>query len=163
MNMNLEEFLKRTKVLSNLVIENLHEKFLRKIVITIGSKEEEIKEFRSIKLLTRIVKLCEVAVKSGLKFPNDNKEINDRRNSKTSKSKIEILDVLNELRISDAHKIGKYNEKIKRALQILSISNSMVASGWGIALDRIYDLVGEAIESSAKLISIVNESHLNEN
>lgn len=159
LNMNLEEFLKRAKILSNLIVENFSEKHFRKIAEALGSEEEEIKELKSIKLLVRIVELSEIAIESGLKLPRDYDEINGRRQSMTSKPDIEIIGVLNDLRILDAHKAGESNNTIKNALRKLNMTSSMVASGWGIALDQLYDQVGAAIESSANLIIILTTSH----
>lgn len=159
-DMSKGDFLQRAEILSNLVIDGFSEKFLRKIALIIGSQEEELKDFKSIKLLERIMGLIEVAIKSGLKFPEDNEEINARQKSSTDKPEIEILKVLYKLRLLDAHRSGKSNETIKTALQKLNISWSMVASGWRIALDQLYDLVSSAIEKSAKLIRIVAMNNL---
>ena len=159
-DMSMRDFLQRTEVLSNLVIEGFSEKFLRSTALLMGSEEEELKKFKCIKLLVRIMKLSEVAIESGLKFQEDNGEINERQKSSIYKPEIDILEVMYRLRLLDAHRSGKSNNTIKTALTRLNISASMVTSGWGIALDQLYDLVGSAIENSAEQIRIVTKDNL---
>ena len=60
------------------------------------------------------------------------------------------------------HKTSKSNKSIVKVLQALNISQGMVASGWGIALDRLYDLIGFAIEKTVVLMKSVAEENLSE-
>ena len=58
------------------------------------------------------------------------------------------------------HRTGQSNKTIVYALQTLNISRRIVGSGWGTALDRLYDLIGLAIEKTVILIRNVAEENL---
>jgi hypothetical protein len=158
-NMTMESFLQRAGILYKLVVERLSERFLRDILLSMGSSDTELKDSKSIKLLCRIEELCKVAESSGLKFLTSNNEINARRKSNTIESDLAILEVLNSFRLLEAHRSNESKSKIKSLLGKLNISARLVDSGWGIVLDKLYDSIAKALEKTAELIrTIVSEN-----
>lgn len=157
---NEDSFFSRSKILYKLVVEGLSEDFLRKLAVLMGSDEKELNELGSIKLLKRITDLCKIAQESGLKIPRDNSEINDRLKTISFPSSVTVFDMLYTLRQLDSHRSGsKKGEIIQKVLKELGISSNLVASGWGIVLDKLYDRVGITLEELRDLFSFIKKNN----
>jgi hypothetical protein len=65
-------------------------------------------------------------------------------------SQFKALFALNGLRTAAAHNV--MNQQVEDALDALGIDEAACHSGWGLALDRVYDEVITALGSSSQLI-----------
>jgi hypothetical protein len=97
-----------------------------------------------------------MAIKSGLDPVRQADEIASRPESIQLQTPSNILFILNNLRVVESHRADKSRtEKIDLALGVLRIDRRALASGWGIAIDSLYDALGESMEQSALILDAV--------
>lgn len=153
---NEEQFLNRCKNLYKL-FEGLKESKLREIIKEWGCREKDIDEYRSLKLLGVLIQFIEVATESGLDFFEDQESIIERCDFSKKVVSLGSLFALNELRLVDAHKLGMGTSKtVNTATEVFGMNRKEMMSGWGLALDEIYDQVEESISQIVSKIQKVN-------
>ena len=76
--MSVDSFLDRCLNVEKLVIEGLNEGSLRKLLQGLGVPAKDIKEFRTLKLLDRIVCMAQLAATTELSLANDGALLWDR-------------------------------------------------------------------------------------
>jgi hypothetical protein len=154
--MTQDQFLQRCISLNSLVGECFGESVVRRTLVRLGAGADDIKEFRSLKLLGRLVEVSELARVNGLGVGRDyaelervRKELPRDRHSQT----LEPLVALNELRLVAGHQNSpEKRAKLKAAFEVFGISPAAQAAGWGTALDLVYDRVGESLETATASI-----------
>ncbi|MCH7662937.1 MAG: hypothetical protein IH859_03595 [Chloroflexi bacterium] len=147
MNMTQDHYLQRCVELYKFVAENIKESYLRRILVSIGVPENEIKKFRSLRLLKLLIQYLIVAFETGLNFFSDGKEISKRISTNPPDTPTAVFFALNDLRTAQSHKGGpKKNKKVMAALLELGIDEASLADGWGKALDRTYDEITASLE-----------------
>ncbi len=152
-----DSFLNRCKALYKLVVENLQENHIRKILIQLGIDGKSIKSLRSLKLLNILLTDCLISKDTGLNILNDFQEIEERRlededkpdSEKQFPSPMLYLFLLNKLRQKDAH----IHTNIDDLMQELGIDMNSIVSGWGIELDKLYDKLAITLEDASTLIN----------
>jgi hypothetical protein len=141
-----DAFLSRCLALSKLVIEQMDERALRSMLHAVGVPNSEISGHKALKLLDRLVRLCQITALSGLSFRTDSAELLKRlseENRDDVPNPLECSFALNDLRQVAAHAVVD-NARLRAALKRFGISPGETAPGYGAALDRIYDaLIGE--------------------
>ncbi|MCH7649987.1 MAG: hypothetical protein IIA63_02385 [Nitrospinae bacterium] len=153
---NEEQFLNRCKNLYKL-FEGLKESKLREIIKEWGCREKDIDKYRSLKLLGVLTQFIEVATESGLNFFEDQESIIERCDFSKKVVSLGSSFALNELRLVDAHKLGMGTSKtVDTALEVFGMNRKEMMSGWGLALDKIYDQVEESIRQIVSKIQKVN-------
>ncbi len=154
LNMGETDFLRRCLCLSNFLIECLSEKWLRKMVLAYGVPEDDIEKFRSLKLLGMIVKMHGVADETGLSLPQNGVEIYNRfkEDSAQPRDGVPLLAALNDMRQLSGHRRGDdYQRKLTKALRLFRIDPVECLSGYGKALDEIYDKLNEELSAIASI------------
>ncbi len=147
-----EEFLERCKNIYKL-FEGFKEKALRQLLIKLGMDSEKIKSIGgSFKLFATLMQLCSIALESGLDLVKHNKEIVSRWNPDIRLDELKPLFALADLRISAAHNSSE--GKIKAALEVYGIDPDSMSSGWGIAVDQVYDRLAENL---LKIVEMLQE------
>lgn len=147
-----EEFLNRCLAFDKVVIEGLGERYLRRLVKAIG-KQTDTTEFRSLKLLDRVVCLADEANEAGLSLPNDATEVLARFSDPGSKARrpLQKMFALSDLRQVAGHRKNA-NDIVPGALERLNIDPKLGASGWGLVLDSVYDrIIGQLQSMEASL------------
>lgn len=139
------EFFERCVDLSKVVVDGFSEAILRQTLHAMAVSREDIKELGSIKLLNILVQKAIVSTNSGLDYFIDASEIEKRRNENSIKARIDELENLKALRNFKTH---RDNRKKNNALKEFGICLPKMVSGWGPALDTIYD------KTSAKISEI---------
>ncbi len=151
-----DSFLERCKSLNTLVVEGMNEAKIRGLLLTIGVNREKIEKFRGLKLLDTLIQYSIICQETGLDLFADQKEVENRWLEEISKLKtdehlntpIDVLFLLYDLRIANAHR----GRDIDSLLNRLGTDKASVSSGMGELLDSLYDSVAEALEKTTVLI-----------
>jgi len=141
MRMEKEVFLNRCTALYKVVGEGLVESLLRKTLHLLGADQDDIKELRSLKLLDRLVQIAITANEAGLNILTQYPTLESRRKETKPNTPLPALFALYDLRIAQAHRRSENQEPYK----IFKIDINKMASGWGEALDIVYDRTAEAL------------------
>lgn len=157
LSMGEDKFLERCKGLNSLVVEGFNEGNLRKLLIDLGINSESLGSLRGLKLLDTLIQHSLVKIRTGLIFIKDAKEIEGRRAEmlaasdpkKHFETPIDILFVLYDLRIAGAHR----DMKIGVLLGRLGTDRASVTTGFGKALDTLYDSVADALQQTNRILS----------
>ncbi|MHB1162420.1 MAG: hypothetical protein ACYC3V_19120, partial [Chloroflexota bacterium] len=154
-----DNFRSRCKDLNKLVVEGLGQKSLRRMLQAIGaySKSEEMDKWGSLKLLDRLVLLAKQAEKTGLALHESGPELLARVKDETKPSPCARLFALSHLRNLDAHRSDDHD--FETALTAFGLDSTSHATGWGLALDAVYDGVAEALERMTTVLAGVVRSH----
>jgi hypothetical protein len=148
-----DRFLQRCGFLHQLAIERLSEKSLRRLVEAVSIPEDDIKDYRSLKLLDLFIALTELKEESGLRLETPSQELYRRLKLSPPRRPAEKLFALNDLRqLADHRAPSTYKKKFRSALKAFAIDPVSVGTGYGLALDRIYDSVIETIERFSSLV-----------
>lgn len=151
-NMTKGQFLERCKTIYQL-FEGLKEKPLRRMLIQIGLKNEQIENLRSMKLLATLLQICEISHEAGLSITKQKKEIVSRWDPDVRLEELRPLFALIDLRNAAGHNLGSEEaEKIRMALKVFELDESCFSSGWGLALDRVYDVLNDTIEKMTEKV-----------
>lgn len=149
LDISRDQFLQRCKEIYKL-FEGLKEKSLRRFLLEFGMKKEEIKCFKSLRLLATIMQLCSIALESGLDLVGDRKVIIARWDRNVKLEELEVLFALVSLRNLEAHILSE--EKVEASLKIYEIDSDNMSAGWGIAVDLVYD---KLTENLVKIVQIL--------
>lgn len=148
-----EKFMVRCKNLNVLLVENLREKNLRKIVDDLGFSTEETKYLGSLKLLELIMKYLFIAQNSGLHPKNSKGAIIARIDELKDLTFIPELQAINAIRQLDAHKSKNFNSKFIKALTTLGIDRKSITNNYSNSCHLVYDRLSEMFNNLNNLIS----------
>lgn len=147
-------FLDRCEDLNKLIVEGFNIPPLKALVKKLGVKQEDVEALNSLKLLQIIVRHVEISAEMGLKPFQDGDEIESIRKEKVGNErsqKMANLFLLYDLRKEEAHRERELEDCIKR----LGFNKAALKSGYGAALDRFYDRLGETLEKIIALLHAV--------
>jgi len=154
MGMTRDMFLSRCGQLDQLVVEAINERILRETLVALGVDAEQIIEWRSLKLLAHLLRLVITGSSVGLRLPEDAQQAVERVSEGLSPSMLSVLEQLHDLRIAGSHRgDDRHARKLADALALLDLEPESTASGWGLALDRLYDEVAQELEKTASALS----------
>ncbi|PTB97989.1 hypothetical protein C9994_00075 [Marivirga lumbricoides] len=134
-----DKFISRCKKLNILLVENIREKNLRKVVDHLGFPLKETEKLRSIKLLELILKYFFVAQDSGLHPKHSREAILTRIDEFKDLVTIPEVLALNTIRQLDAHKSKDFNSKFAKALDSLGIERKSITNNYSEACHEVYD------------------------
>lgn len=136
----LDGFLDRCMSLTKLLIEGLRERPIREILRALCAPDKAIKDLGTLKLLDRVICMCQVANETGLALNAGDSSVWDRlsRDGTTPARPITHLFALYDLRIVKAHVTGD-RAKLFDCLSRFGIDQNDTTAGYGLALDRVYD------------------------
>jgi hypothetical protein len=137
------------------VIENLQEAPLRKTAIQLGLDNVAIKDFRSVRLFVAICQLAQLGKDAGFNLVKDSATITSLWLPTSPFSKdVEALFAVRDLRVTGAHNLGpKKHKEFVKPLGIFGINENQCASGWGIAMDKVYDRLIVSLRSLNTLLT----------
>ena len=123
-NLTMDGFLDRCMSLSKLIIEGLSESKLRRILQVIGVPPNDINKFGTLKLLDCVVKVAQVAIKTGLDLSADGKQIWGRLHKEGTEPSqpITYLFALYDIRIIKAHKASAPDENLAQELKRFDVA-----------------------------------------
>lgn len=112
---------------------------------------DTIKDYGSLKLLGVLLALQTLAKEQGIDLALDSATIVNRWQRGSGTNPLQAYLALNSLRQLDSHPKGTdFERKLKTALIVFGVTINATANGWGLALDKIYDVI------SAKLAEVAN-------
>lgn len=154
----LDAFLDRCLSLNKFVTEGLVQRALRRTLAGIGAPGSAIESLGTIKLLDRIVCLCQVAFNAGLRFDKAGPEIWQRlfRDGTTPAQPIPGIFALYDMRILKAHR-SEDRAKLDSSLDRFGITGSEAVGGYGQILDKIYDALIAELDSVNKKLQVAVE------
>ena len=148
-----DAFLDRCDKLFQLVGEGLSESALRRLLEASGVQPDDIQGFSSLKLLYQVTRLGNLASRTGLRLGRGS-PLHSRLKEETEFTHSEKLFALYNLRMLADHRYEKGGRKrLNEALEIFGLDPAAYASGWGPALDAIYDGVAESLEEAASTVT----------
>jgi hypothetical protein len=154
-----DAFLERGLALTKLLIEGLRERSLRATLQAAGVPERDIKEFGSLKLLDCVVKLCQMAHATGLRFAPRDSTIWRRLSTEgiTPQHPIPLLFALYDMRGLKAHR-GEDAAKFAACLARFGIEVVETTAGHGLILDRVYDgLIAEINRTNETIAAALDQ------
>ncbi len=147
-----EQFLDRAVSLFKLV-ELLKPAPLRAMALQLGVPRDQIKNIASLKLLACICQLASIANEQGHTLAEYADAVVPQWNPKTELPELRTVFALNGLRVGQAHTPGTEREsKVASAAGVFGIDVTATASGWGYAIDALYDRLADDLFASAFLI-----------
>lgn len=150
--MPISDLLDRSKEIFNL-LQRWQKAPLLQVAVTLGLKKADVKDLQSLRLVATICQLAQIAVDSGLDLIVDKDSLVLQWDPKVELSPLKPLFKLNGLRIADAHSLGStISSDLQQALNAFGIDTNQYVSGWGCALDKIYDTVIGSLTDLRKLI-----------
>lgn len=147
-----EQFLNRTVTLVKL-LELLKPAALRTVAIKLGVPKDQIKDFQSLKLLACISQLANIAKLQGHSLSQDADAVIPSWSPTEAMPELNSLFALNGLRLCQAHTPSKARDNdIARNVGVFRIDVASTASGWGYAIDALYDRLSSDLLAISKLI-----------
>jgi hypothetical protein len=149
LNANQEQFLARAIVLFK-VAELLQPAALRNLVLKLGVPSEKIKGFAGLKLLGTLLQLAAVARENGYDFWKDTSIVVGNWDTRMLLPEMNRLFALNGLRVLAAHVPGtEKDKKLSELTKSFGIDLGSTVTGWGLAIDALYDGISSDIEAIA--------------
>ncbi len=147
LEMTRSDFLTRCLDLDKVLIEALGERRLRRLVNAFGTPHDKIDNFRGLKLLDRVVCLCQVAIEAGLAPWKLGDEIVARYAQHRTKpaQPLTKLFALSDLRQAAGHR-KDVDAMLGPALERFALDLSASRAGWGLVMDDIYDQLAEQLK-----------------
>ncbi len=155
LNVSLDQFLARAIALFK-VIELLRPAPLRNLVLKIGVPREKIQGFAALKLLGTLLQLSALARENGYDFWKDASIVVGSWDTNKLLPEMNRLFALNGLRVLAAHVPG--SEKDKRLAELtksFGIDLGDNVTGWGLAIDALYDGIAADMEAIAGFLEAV--------
>lgn len=155
-DMTKDCFLERCKTIQKL-FELLREKSLRRLVGAFEIDKNEVDSYKQMKLLTTVLQCCHVAADAGLDVVEDTGEISRRWTKDLRLGSVTPFFALIDLRNAAGHDLGGDEErKVGEALKVYGVQVNDTTVGYGIALDKVYDLISESLTDIARLVREVS-------
>lgn len=152
MNMNRDDFLFRCLELQKLM-ERLNTTTLKNILRHIVLAEKRVSEFKQVRLLSTICQFAALSVEKDLSLSGDAETLRKLWDEKTELPILAPLFAINGLRNTAGHTTAA--KDVNDYLQAFDIDPLSTVSGWGKALDRIYDKLTESFLDMASLLGNV--------
>ncbi|UCV19381.1 hypothetical protein [Ferribacterium limneticum] len=147
-----EQFLDRAVSMFKL-LELLKPAPMRAIARQLGIPKDLIKDFASLKLLACICQLAMISKEQGHALAEDADAVVPQWDPKSELPELRTLFALNGLRVCQAHTPGNERQvKIASSAGVFGIDVTATASGWGGAIDTLYDQLANDLLTSARLI-----------
>jgi hypothetical protein len=123
------------------------------MAVSLGLRKDDIKAFQNLKLVGTICQLAQLAVDSGLDLIQDRASIAAQWDAKVELDPLRPLFKLNGLRVADAHSLSaSMSQEMIETLKVFGIDHQQHVSGWGGALDKIFDTVITSLTAVNQLL-----------
>jgi hypothetical protein len=153
MTLTFPDFLSRCTEIFKL-LENLQPAPLRQLLISLGLKREDVRPLAGVKLLATVSQLAAICGEQGFDLISDCEQVCAQWEPARVIPGLERLFALNGLRTADAHTLsGSVPAKVAGALEKFGIDEAACRSGWGKALDEVYDQTIASLGEIDRLIA----------
>ena len=146
------EFLNRSKLLFKL-LEHLKPGPLKQTLNKMGLPKTEFRDFGSLRLLGTICQLAKIAINNGDNLVVDFSQIYPKWDKNEILDELSSIFALNGLRTIEVHiSEEETQQRMQIALESLGIEQQRTKTGWGRALDIVYDKLADSLNAAAQLI-----------
>lgn len=150
-----QQFLGRVVSIFKLV-EMLKPAPIRNIALKIGVPAKKLSGFGSLKLLAVLCQLCETANSEGLDISSDSVQVVEAWNSDSRLQPFVSIFALNMLRDLASHaSSGARDRELAKQAELVGIDVSDTRSGWGLAIDRLFDHLIDDLNKIATILKRV--------
>lgn len=135
------------------LLDHLKPAPLRNLVLQIGVPKNKIADFKSLKLFGTLCQLFAVANEHGYEIPHDGAEVVKNWDGARLLPALRRVFALNVLRDMASHPPG--DDKIKKigsACAVFEIDSPTTVTGWGFAIDKLYDGLIEDLHAIAEIL-----------
>jgi hypothetical protein len=154
LTMTYQQFLARCKDIFA-VFEGLKSGPLRSLLRTIGIPTDQIKE-EGLKLSAFLCQLATIAKKEHWSLIGDAEEVVKNWDKDARLDFYKAIFALNGLRLADAHAISVGDPTAQAAnLKVFDIESDKFKTGWGLALDHVYDKIAKSLQEATTLLQSV--------
>jgi hypothetical protein len=152
-NMSRDRFLERAVTLTKL-IEGIRPRPLRELCRALGVPDSHAKDFQSLKLLDCIIKMCQISRDTGTRLGRgaNTAWVLLSRDGTEPERPIPRFFALYDVRIMGAHTFSDQS-KFAAYLKRFEIGEAETVGGFGLAMDRVYDLLIDELGSMNKTIA----------
>jgi len=135
------------------VLEKLRPAPLRNFALSLGMEKVQVKGLESLKLLACLSQLSALATERGYSLVDDSDELVKLWDSNALLESLRSVFALNGLRICATHSPSReQDKKIASALAVFNVEEASTRTGWGSALDSVYERVANDLTAIATLI-----------
>ncbi len=157
LTMTYQQFLARCKDIFA-VFEGLKSGPLRSLLRSLGIPKDQINE-EGLKLSAFLCQLATIARKEDWGLIGDAKEVVKNWDKDARLDFYKPLFALNGLRLADAHAISVGDPMAQASnLKTFDIEPDKFKTGWGLALDRVYDEIAKSLRDATTLLQSVRLS-----
>lgn len=151
-SMSRTDFLRRTVTVAAL-IERLQQRALRRVATTIGIAPSDIKDLQTLGLVGVLAVIADLAHESGLTLTDASAELAARWNRELRNPAVKILFAGRTLRDLASHATDPSAQaRIDQNLRDVGIDPAAHKTGWGTAVDQLYERTTAALEEIARLL-----------
>ncbi|HEX7152214.1 MAG TPA: hypothetical protein VF618_12070 [Thermoanaerobaculia bacterium] len=151
-SMSRTDFLRRAVTVATLV-ERLQQRALRRLATTIGVPSKEIEDLQTLGLLGVLAMIGDLAHESGLTISDASAELASRWNLGLRNPALKVLFAGRALRDLASHATEKSAQvRIDQNLRDVGIDPDAHKTGWGAAVDQLYEGTTAALASIAQLL-----------
>jgi hypothetical protein len=155
LTMTYQQFLARCKDVFA-VFEGLKSGPLRSLLRTLGIPKDQIKE-EGLKLSAFLCQLATIARKEHWSLIDDGEEVVKNWDKDTRLDFYKPLFALNGLRLADAHALSVGDPTAQASnLRVFDIEPDKFKTGWGLALDRVYDAIAKSLQDATELLQSIH-------
>ena len=132
-------FLERCKDMLS-ILDDLQQAPLRQLTAALGLDKDVLKDFKSLKLFAAVYQMAKLGIEMELNFVDDATTVAQSWTSTIPLSQFDPIFALQLLRVTGAHNLtGKRKVEYLKSLKTFDINEVNCVSGWGPALDKVYD------------------------
>jgi hypothetical protein len=155
--MTYQQFLARCKDIFA-VFEGLKSGPLRSLLRNLGIPKDQVKE-EGLKLSAFLCQLATIAKREHWSLTDDAEEVVKNWDKDTRLEFYKPLFALNSLRLADAHALSVGDPMAQASnLMVFDIEPDKFKTGWGLALDRVYDEIAKSLHDATTLLQSVQLS-----
>jgi hypothetical protein len=155
--MSYQQFLARCKDVFA-VFEGLTSGPLRSLLRTLGIPKDQVKE-EGLKLSAFLCQLATIAKKEHWGLISDREEVVKNWDKDARLDFYKPIFALNGLRLADAHAMAVGDPTAQASsLKVFNIEPDKFKTGWGLALDRVYDDIAKSLRDATALLQSVRLS-----
>ena len=152
LNADQDKFLCRAVKLFQ-VLEKLKSAPLRNLVLSLGIGKKQVTDFESLKLLACLSQLSSLATDRGYSLVDDKEEVARLWDSDAIIEPLGSIFAINGLRICASHPPSKeQRQKVATKLAVFGVDEASTLTGWGYALDLVYERMANDLTAIATLI-----------
>jgi hypothetical protein len=159
LSMTYQLFLARCKDIFG-VFEGLKSAPLRALLLKLQVPKDTVKTLEGLKLCAFLCQLATIAKNEGWALIGDADLVIKKWDSDTRLDFYKPLFALNGLRMADAHASSSVRDPKAQALNLkaFGIDPDKFKTGWGLALDRVYDEIARSLQDVTTLLQSVQLS-----